>query len=469
MDYNKGYIFFISLVVALGGFLLGFDSAVISGAIPFMSDYFVLNELQTGWTVSSFIIGVIVGNAFSGPLSDRMGRKKVLKMTAVFFAISAVTSAIAHEFWFLIIARMVGGLGVGGAILIAPVYIAEISPPGIRGKMVSFNQLNIVIGIFVAYFSNYFLLNTGENNWRWMLGVETFPAVAYFVLLIFVPHSPRWLVHKNRTQDAFKVLKKVGTIIYAETQLKEIQESIRYKQKEKTGKLVVGLFSRKMSYILFLAMAISFLQQITGINAVLYYAPIIFEKTGIGKDAAFMQSAIVGLTNLVFTIIAMSIIDKLGRKPLLIIGSAGLTVSLVCLALFSYFDRFSGYGVLIAVMVYVASFAVSLGPVLWVFLSEVFPNKYRGVGISLAGLLASIISFGVTFIFPWEIEFLGKTVTFLSYAFFAAITLLFAVCVFPETKGVSLEELEKKLIKQPPENEPTDEQVQISLTRSMNK
>ncbi|MFW6371947.1 MAG: MFS transporter, partial [Bacteroidota bacterium] len=197
----------------------------------------------------------------------------------------------------------------------------------------------------------------------------------------------------------------------------------------------------------FLALAISFLQQITGINAVLYYAPVIFEKTGIGKDAAFMQAAIVGLTNLVFTILAMSIIDKLGRKPLVIIGSAGLTLSLFTLTYFSYAGKFSGYGVLIAVMVYVASFAVSLGPVLWVFLSEVFPNKYRGIGISLSGLWASVVSFGVTFVFPWEIEFLGKTITFVSYGIFALITFLFAIFLFPETKGVSLEELEKKLVK----------------------
>ena len=407
MGYNKTITTSISLVVALGGFLLGFDSAVISGAIPFMTTYFGLKELQVGWTVSSFIVGVIVGNGLSGPLSDRFGRKKILLLTAVFFAVSAVSSALAKEFWFLVIARIIGGVGVGGALLIAPVYIAEISPPAIRGKMVSFNQLNIVIGISAAYFSNYFLLNIGENNWRWMLGVETIPAILYFVFLLYVPNSPRWLARQNRTEDAFSTLKKIGDQVYAKTQLEEIKISLQTEISEKLWPLLKGLFSKKMSYILILALAISFLQQITGINAVLYYAPVIFEKTGIGKDAAFMQAAIVGLTNLVFTILAMAIIDKLGRKPLLIIGSAGLVLSLITLSLFSYLGKFSGYGVLIAVMVYVASFAVSLGPVLWVFLSEVFPNKYRGIGISLAGLWASVVSFGVTFIFPWEIEFLG--------------------------------------------------------------
>ncbi len=447
MNYNKGFTTSISLVVALGGFLLGFDSAVISGAIPFMTGHFGLTELQTGWTVSSFIVGVIIGNGLSGPISDQLGRKKVLIFTSVFFAVSAVTSALAQEFWFLIIARMIGGIGVGGALLIAPVYIAEISPPAIRGKMVSFNQLNIVLGISVAYFSNYFLLNIGENNWRWMLGVETIPALLYFILLLFVPNSPRWLARKNRNEEAFSTLSKIGDQVYAKIQLEEIKISLRNEASEKIWPLLKGLFSKKMSYILYLALAISFLQQITGINAILYYAPIIFEKTGIGKDAAFMQAAIIGLTNLVFTILAMSIIDKLGRKPLLIIGSAGLTLSLFTLTFFSYTGKFSGYGVLIAVMVYVASFAVSLGPVLWVFLSEVFPNKYRGIGISLAGLWASVVSFGVTFIFPWEIEFLGKTVTFVSYGVFALFTLLFAIFLFPETKGVSLEELEKKLVR----------------------
>ncbi|MFW5781384.1 MAG: sugar porter family MFS transporter, partial [Bacteroidota bacterium] len=382
-----------------------------------------------------------------GPISDHLGRKKVLIYTSVFFAVSAVTSALAQEFWFLIIARMIGGIGVGGALLIAPVYIAEISPPAIRGKMVSFNQLNIVLGISAAYFSNYFLLNTGENNWRWMLGIEIFPALLYFIFLLFVPNSPRWLVRKNRNKEAFSTLSRIGDQVYAKTQLEEIKISLQKDVSEKLWPLLKGLFSKKMSYILFLALAISFLQQITGINAVLYYAPVIFEKTGIGKDAAFMQAAIVGLTNLVFTILAMSIIDKLGRKPLLIIGSAGLTLSLFTLTYFSYAGKFSGYGVLIAVMVYVASFAVSLGPVLWVFLSEVFPNKYRGIGISLSGLWASVVSFGVTFVFPWEIEFLGKTITFVSYGIFALITFLFAIFLFPETKGVSLEELEKKLVK----------------------
>lgn len=445
--YNKRLLLFQSLVVSLGGFLLGFDSAVISGAIPFIGDFFSLRELQIGWTVSSFIVGVVIGNSLSGPLSDHLGRKKVLMITALLFVISAITSAIAHEFWFLIIARMIGGLGVGGAILIAPVYIAEISPPEIRGKMVSFNQLNIVIGISVAYFSNYFLLNTGEHNWRWMLGVETFPAFTYFVLLIFVPYSPRWLVGKGRINEALQVLMKVGSEAYAKSQLSEIRESFQKEKKEKTIELLSGLFSKKLSYVLMLALSISFLQQITGINAVLYYAPTIFEKTGIGKDAAFIQAALVGLSNLVFTIVALSIIDKLGRKPLLIIGSAGLSLSLISLTLFSYLDKFSGVGVLISVMLFVASFAVSLGPVMWVFLSEVFPNKYRGIGISIAGVFASIVSFGVTFIFPWELEFLGKTTTFLLYAIFAVIALAFAIFVFPETKGLSLEELEKKNVR----------------------
>jgi len=447
MSYNKRFIYTISFITALGGFLLGFDSAVISGTIPFMKTYFGLSELQTGWTVSCFIIGVVVGNAFSGMFSDKYGRKSVLMVTALLFTLSAVTSAIAQEFWFLVIARMIGGVGVGGALLIAPVYIAEISPPAIRGKMVSFNQLNIVIGISAAYFSNYFLLSTGVNNWRWMLGVETIPAVLYFIFLIVVPNSPRWLVGKGRINKAGQVLAKIGNEEYANGQLNEIKQSLANKEEHDSLSLLKKLFSSKLKTILFLTLGLAFLQQITGINAVLYYAPVIFEKTGIGKDASFINAAIIGLTNLVFTFVAMAVIDKMGRKKLLIIGSIGLTLSLVSLSVFSYLDKFSGYFVLLCVMCYVASFAISLGPVLWVFLSEIFPNKYRGIGMSVAGLWGSVVSFGVTFFFPWQLENLGSTFTFVIYSGFALLTFLFALFIFPETKGVSLEALEKRFAK----------------------
>ncbi len=447
MDYNRGFTNLIAMVVAIGGFLLGFDSAVISGAIPFITDFFLLNELQTGWAVSCLILGSIAGNSLAGPLSDEWGRRKILMITAVLFLISAISSALANTFWFFIVARIIGGVGVGGALLIAPVYIAEVSPPNLRGQLVSFNQLNIVIGISLAYFSNYFLLQLDDNNWRWMLGIEAIPALLYFLFLFFVPDSPRWLIQKDFNDKAFNVMKKVGGSDYAHHEMNEITESVSKEKIEGLKTQLRDFFSGKMKFIIFIALTLGFFQQITGINAVLYYAPTIFKKTGIGTDAAFIQAAIVGLTNLSFTVLAMALIDKIGRKPLLLAGCAGMTISLFILTYFAHYQSFTGYGVLVAILGYVASFAVSLGPVLWVILSEIFPNRFRGLGISIAGLWASIISFSVTLLFPWEIEYLGKSITFLIYALLALLAFLFVFFIMPETKGKSLEQLEKILFK----------------------
>lgn len=447
MEYNRGFTNLIAMVVAIGGFLLGFDSAVISGAIPFITDFFALNELQTGWAVSCLILGSIAGNSLAGPLSDEWGRRKILMITAVLFLISAISSALANTFWFFIVARIIGGVGVGGALLIAPVYIAEVSPPNLRGQLVSFNQLNIVIGISLAYFSNYFLLQLDDNNWRWMLGIEAIPALLYFLFLYFVPDSPRWLIQKEFKDKAFNVMKKVGGSDYARHEMNEITESVSKEKIEGLKTQLRDFFSGKMKFIIFIALTLGFFQQITGINAVLYYAPTIFKKTGIGTDAAFIQAAIVGLTNLSFTVLAMALIDKIGRKPLLLAGCAGMTISLFILTYFAHYQSFTGYGVLVAILGYVASFAVSLGPVLWVILSEIFPNRFRGLGISIAGLWASIISFSVTLLFPWEIEYLGKSITFLIYALLALLAFLFVFFIMPETKGKSLEQLEKILFK----------------------
>ncbi|MEA1878201.1 MAG: sugar porter family MFS transporter [Bacteroidota bacterium] len=446
MKYNKRYTVLTALIVALGGFLLGFDSAVISGAVPFIKEYFVLNDIQLGWSVSCLILGAMLGNSVAGPLSDRFGRKNVLIFTALLFAISAVSSALATQFGFFIVARIIGGIGVGGAILIAPIYIAEIAPAEKRGQLVSFNQLNIVIGISAAYFSNYFLLEIGDNNWRWMLGVEAIPAIIYFSLLFIVPMSPRWLYRHGNKMQARIILEKIGGPDYAKSCMAEIQGSIGGAQ----AKSSIGqIFAKKYGFIIFIGLTIAFFQQITGINAVFYYAPTIFEQAGGGTEAAFLQAVVVGLTNLAFTIVAIFLIDRLGRKSLLIIGASGMTIALTVLGL--SFDKsieeINTAVVLSSVLLYVASFAISFGPVMWALLSEIFPNMIRGIAISVVGFFNSLVSFSVTLVFPWELTHVGPSGTFFIFGGMALLSLLFAVFFVPETKGKSLEQLEKELIR----------------------
>ena len=502
---NKSYTVLISLIVALGGFLLGFDSAVISGAVKGITIYFEMTEWMLGFSVGCVVFGAMAGNLLAGPMSDRFGRKKILIVVAALFTISTTWSALATGYTEFIIARMIGGIGIGGAILIAPVYIAEIAPPKLRGSLVSFNQLNIVIGISVAYFSNYFLVNTEGESWRWMLGVEAIPAFIYFAALWTVPKSPRWLILKlNKIKPANKILTKIGGDEYAEVTIAEIQRGID--KRESKGRLA-DLFSSKYATIMIIALGIAFFQQITGINAVFYYAPTIFEQAGGSTDSSFLQAIVVGLTNLVFTLVAIWLIDRLGRKPLLLIGTTCMTVALL-MATFAFYNAsydfnddtlskisdpeiktalselkgqsFNGQAVLftaldtrlneeqflsfkrneitnfiqinatlvlMAILLYVASFAISLGPVMWALVSEVFPNKIKGIAISVVGFFNSLVSFSVTQVFPWELSRLGPTTTFAIYALLSLCAFLFVYKFVIETKGKTLEELEELLIK----------------------
>lgn len=511
---KQGRLFTVSvaLVVALGGLVWGFDATVISGAVPFIQKYFNLagdrGDFLLGLAVSCLQWGVLGGTAVAGFFSDRFGRKKVLITTAVLFTGSSLLSALAANFTVFVISRIVGGIAVGGAILIAPVYIAEISPPKLRGSLVSLNQLMIVLGISASFFSNYFLLHVGENNWRWMLGMDAVPAVFYFIFLFAVPESPRWLFIKGREERAREIFTKVAGPEYAREQI----ESVRQNAAAHAAGLGAGaLLSRKMWFVMAIALTIAFFQQITGINAVFYYLPKIFMQTGGGTNAAFWQAVIVGLVNLGMTFVAIWLVDRLGRKPLLIIGAAGMTLSLLTCAgafhhanyqlteksysvmaeskvpddvvadlkklepqvfasdkeflaaldaklgaerLAPFHDALATAGlnikaavVLFAIIGFVASFAISLGPVMWVLLSEIFPNAYRGVAMSVVGFWNATISASVTFIFPWELSHFGAAGTFLGYGLMAAAALLFVLLAIPETKGKSLEELEHLLVR----------------------
>jgi SP family arabinose:H+ symporter-like MFS transporter len=507
----------VALIVALGGFLMGFDASVISGVVGFIELEFGLTKIQLGWSVASLTLTATLAMMVAGPLSDRIGRRPVLKIAAVLFAVSAIASAVAPNFLFLVVARMIGGFGVGAALIIAPMYIAEIAPAEMRGRMVSFNQLNIVVGISVAFFSNYVILTLGQSDlawaeslrlgawsWRWMLGAEILPAILYFFALMMVPESPRWLAMQGRDTEALQVFEQVSSAGEASADLAVVHDSLNVLSAEKAAS-VKELFQPAMKLVLTIGIAIAILQQITGINAVFFYAPMIFEQSGIGTDASFMQAVLVGVVNLAFTIVAILLIDKLGRRPLLIFGLAGVVVSMLTLsygfgiATYSLSppaidslpiqidreriapltaitydsdvvfrqavseaigaDAFQQHEsqlvsaaihlnpalILLGILGFVASFAVSLGPVMWVLFSELFPNRLRGLAISLAGLINSAVSFTVQLVFPWELANLGNSATFLIYGLFAVLGLFFVVRMMPETKGRSLEELEQLL------------------------
>ena len=520
MKEKKSSVVLISLIIALGGFLMGFDASVISGVIKFIEPEFNLSKIELGWAVASLSLTATLAMMFAGPVSDKFGRRIVLKYAALLYAFSALLSALAPTFIVLVIARMLAGVGVGISLILAPMYIAELSPAEQRGKMVSFNQLNIVIGISVAFFTNYLIVHLAQSDagwvqalkfreysWRWMLGIEFFPAVLYFFLLMFIPQSPRWLIMKGRFNDALQVMKKLSDEKTAIRLVDEIKESIAIDSAPKEKTPLKELFVPAMKLVLTIGIIIAVLQQITGINSVFFYAPMIFEQSGIGTDAAFIQAILVGVTNVVFTILAMVLIDKLGRKPLLAIGVSGITLSMFLLA-FGFnaatytlteasisklpseinivqletlknktFDSDTKFKqaitetmgaavskkyesefisaaitmnptlILVGILGFVASFAVSLGPVMWVLFSELFPNKIRGLAISFVGFINSAVSFLVQLIFPWELANLGSTGTFLLYGAFALVGLVFILRILPETKGKSLEELEAILVK----------------------
>jgi SP family arabinose:H+ symporter-like MFS transporter len=521
MNHHTRNTVLIASIVALGGFLMGFDASVISGAVKFIEIEFDLNKIQLGWSVASLAFAATFAMMVAGPLSDRLGRRPVLRYAAILFFVSALISALAPSFLVLVIARMIGGLGVGAALIVAPMYIAEISPPELRGRMVSINQLNIVVGISVAFFMNYLVLKLGQSdaawalslrlgewNWRWMLGLEALPAVLYFFSIWLVPESPRWLVMKNREKEALEVMSRFSPLDKARDQIHEIRSSVMQQPASKSSKLA-GLFTKPMRLVLIIGVTVAILQQITGINSVFFYAPMIFEQSGIGTDASYMQAVLVGLTNLAFTLLAIALIDKLGRKTLLSVGVSGIAL---CMFILAYgfasatytlskdsinqlpanidrvqirqienktFDSDLSYKkaladildektlkqneavlisssismnptvILAGILGFVASFAISIGPVMWVLFSELFPNRIRAVAISFVGFINSAVSFLVQLVFPWELSTLGNAGTFLLYGLFAAAGLVIIVKILPETKGKSLESLEQILVKQP--------------------
>lgn len=439
------YLILICLVAAAGGFLFGFDTSVISGAIQFIQTpaVFNLNEWEKGWTVSCIIIGCMVGCVYTGPLSDKYGRKKLLKATALIFLISSLGCALANSYSVFIINRMIAGFAVGSASMLAPIYIAEVSPANHRGKLVSLNLFAIFLGQSAAFFSNYLLRNTGGvDNWRWMIGIQVVPSGILFLLLFFIPESPRWLVEKKKRFLALHVLTRINGKELAEADLATIEGSVH--EENVAGKFS-ELFKGKMFKLLLIGVALAVFQQITGINVIMYYAPSIFESAGFASDSALFQTALMGLVNLSFAIISMSLIDRLGRKPLMVIGSIGMGVSLLLLAITFITNNFSGYFVLFCIIGFLASFGFSLGPVVFVLISEIFPNNLRSHAVAVSIFLLWMSNFFVSFTFPYLLKNL-QGYSFLIFSAMCFLCLFFVLKFLTETKGKSLEQIEKELL-----------------------
>ena len=437
----KANALLISLVAACGGLLFGFDTAVIAGVTPFIKPVFALDDFGLGWAVSCVLVGCGIGTQLAGEPSERIGRKKMLMVTALLFFVGALGSALAGTFPVFIAFRMLGGVAVGAASALSPVYIAELAPPANRGRLVSVNQLALVIGILLAFFSNYFLVETGADNWRWMLGVGTLPAALFLVCLFFVPESPRWLWAKGRLTEARAALERVVSPTEADMELSQIAVSLRQTPTSSFANLLATRHRR----LLLIGLVLAVLQQATGINAILYYAPVIFAKAGAGESAALLQTIAVGLINLVFTLVAMVTIDRAGRRPLLRWGFVSMAVFLLLLSGLFFIGKLEGYSILFFILGFIAAFAVSSGPVTWVLISEIYPNQIRGQAVSVSTLALWVANFLVSYTFPVLLTRLDGGFTFLIYASINLLGFGFVSAFVPETKGKSLEELETML------------------------
>ncbi|MFK8029871.1 MAG: MFS transporter [Gammaproteobacteria bacterium] len=515
LNTDRTAIFYAS-VISLGGFLFGFDAAVISGVTGYVVQEFGLNSWWEGAIVSAPSLAAILAALTVGPIADYIGRKKVMLVLALLYTVSAVASAFAPNAAALLGARFIGGLAFG-TLMLAPIYIAEIAPARLRGRMVSINQLNIVIGFSAAYFANYFIriasesgsafaLSTGLDQfaWRWMLGLEALPAIAYFFFMLLAPESPRYLVLQGEVEKARRIMKRISPA----EQIEDLLQSIKDSSRNVTSSLVAkikDMFRPELRKVIVIGLIAGIAQQSCGINVVFFYAPTIFEQSGVGTNAAFAQATYVGIINVVFTVLAMLLIDKLGRKPLMLAGLLGVAISMAissygfhsayyelpadAVASLSAEEDLSALNsiagiryendlafkaaveeaigkpalraneaniikaavnmnstvVLAGIMGFVASFAFSLGPVMWVLFSEIFPNRIRGVCIAFMSFVNAAVSWFIQFIFPWELATLGSAGTFIVFALFAVICLILLTWLMPETRGRSLEELEEEL------------------------
>lgn len=427
-----------ALGAALGGLLFGFDTAVISGTTTALQTRFALTDNALGFTVASALIGTVLGSLVAGAPSDRFGRKPMLLVVAVCYVVSSIGTGLAADWYSLLAFRFLGGLAIGAASVVTPVYIAEVAPTHVRGRLVALNQLNIVFGILLAFLSNYAIarLASPDVAWRWMFGIVAAPSLLFLVVTFLLPDSPRWLVVQGRDEEARRVMARLG---FPDPDGEVVH--MRVAAERDAGKAKPSLFQAAYSVPVTCAIAIAMFNQLSGINALLYYAPRIFELGGAGADSAMLQSVAVGGTNLVFTILALFLIDRYGRKPLLYVGSVATAAALILVGLQLESDRPNGVLVLGGLLGFIAAFAVSQGAVIWVFISEVFPSAVRGKGQALGSTTHWVMAAAITWAFPVFAAHVGGWV----FAFFGAMMLLqffWVWKVMPETNGVALEDMD---------------------------
>lgn len=440
----KKSLYIYSFVAALGGLLFGFDTAVINGALPFLRDYFQLSETMEGWAISSAILGCVIGALFIGRPGDIYGRRFMLKIIALLFLVSAIGSGLANNLTSFIIYRIIGGIAVGGASVLSPTYISEITPAKYRGRFTITFQMAIVIGILLAFFSDYLLIGIGENNWRWMFISEAIPAGLFFIMLFFVARSPRWLVKSGRIAEAKATIEKVNSEANSDQLIEEIQQSIDEKLVNSLG----VLFRKPYIKLIYLGIFIAVSNQLTGINIIMYYSTDIFREAGFSTESGIAQTVVIGATNLLFTILAMVLIDKIGRKKLLLTGALGMSVFLGLFA-HAFIINIGGYVLLAYLVCFVAFFASSHGAVIWVLFSEMFPNNIRARGVSISSFANWTANTLTIFLFPIIARNYTNGIGYL-FAFYAIVT-FFSFFVFRkyivETKGKTLEALEKEVLK----------------------
>ncbi|WP_316836063.1 sugar porter family MFS transporter [Pedobacter nutrimenti] len=433
-----------SMVVALGGFLFGFDTAVISGAEKSIQQFWHLSVFEHGLTISIALIGTVIGSLVGSRPSDYFGRKNTLYFVAIAYLLSSLGTALADNWYVFLTFRLLGGLGVGISSVTAPIYISEVSPADRRGRLVGLFQFNVVLGILISYLSNYLISQGGETSWRWMLGVQAFPSFLFLVLIKFIPESPRWLIlKKGATDKALEILRIINPL-NCEQELKAIQNS---------GTVLAGssgqkekLFSAQYKRPVILAMLFAFFNQVSGINAIIYYAPRIFEMAGLGAHSSLLSTVGIGLINFIFTLIAINFIDRVGRKVLMLIGSVGLIVSLFLVGYTFYSGNMSGFAIPAYMMLFIAFFAFSQGAVIWVFISEIFPNQVRAKGQTLGSSTHWVMAAIIAFCFPYLAETFGGATTFFFFSSMMVLQLIFVWRLMPETKGRSLEQIETTLV-----------------------
>jgi SP family arabinose:H+ symporter-like MFS transporter len=437
MEINRSYVFFLGATAALGGLLFGFDIAIITGAGPFLAEHFHLGEFALGWAFSSLLFGCVIGSACAGRLTDSFGRRGILLWVAVLFAVTSLSTGLASTFTLFIVARFIGGLAVGGASILSPIYVAEVSPPSIRGRMGTLYQLSIVVGIVVSYCINYGLRGIGPSNWRWMFITGVIPSLLFFLLLLKAPETPRYLYKCGKKDRALVLLTRILGQDEAHLEIQEIHASLTLSENR-----LRDLLRPDLRRVLAIGFFLAILIHVSGINTIVDYAPRIFQSAGFRMDAALFSTFVIGITMFLATLISFWTIDRYGRKPLYIVGSLGMTASLLALLVAVIRGQFHGLLVLGLIMLYIAFFSACIGPVFWTLIPEIFPNKIRGTAMAVPVLTQWIANALVVLLFPLAFSKIGKGPTFAFLAIMCLVQALFTWYMVPETKGKTLEQIE---------------------------